>query len=155
MTDLVCSERKECAVFRELLRIVPGLERQLMDLSEEEVIVIVDLVCFFLTIVVALIAVCRISDSEGCQWCQSRWHQGDERPHHRLDYSERAVAEPSHSPQCQVWTRFPPWPDWSAPLSSRSRLEQHQVSPFLLLYHSLTWMPLVGRVLNWQTVSCK
>ena len=71
MTDLVCSERKECAVFRELLRIVPGLERQLMDLSEEEVIVIVDLVCFFLTIVVALIAVCRISDSEGCQWCQS------------------------------------------------------------------------------------
>ena len=36
---------KEHSVFRELLQSVPGLENQLMTFSEEEVMVIVDLVC--------------------------------------------------------------------------------------------------------------
>ena len=58
MTDRVCSERKECVVFRELLGIILGLENRLMNLLEEEVIVIMDLVCFFPIIIVVLIAVC-------------------------------------------------------------------------------------------------
>lgn len=37
-------ERKEYTVFRELLRMNPGLEARLMKSSEEEVIVIADLV---------------------------------------------------------------------------------------------------------------
>ena len=37
-------ERKEYAVFRELLRLVPGLEGRLMESSEEQVIHIADLV---------------------------------------------------------------------------------------------------------------
>ena len=39
-----CSERKERAVFRELLRLVPSLEDRLMSSSEEEVSAIADLV---------------------------------------------------------------------------------------------------------------
>ena len=37
-----CSERKERAVFRELLQSVPGLENRLMTSSEEEVVEIAD-----------------------------------------------------------------------------------------------------------------
>lgn len=48
MSDLTRSERKECVVFRELLRIVPGLETRLMESSEEEVIATADLECFIL-----------------------------------------------------------------------------------------------------------
>ncbi|KAF9230892.1 hypothetical protein BU15DRAFT_56753, partial [Melanogaster broomeanus] len=38
------SERKEYAVFRELMRMVPGLEARLIDSSEEEVIHIADMI---------------------------------------------------------------------------------------------------------------
>lgn len=38
------SERKEYSVFRELLRMVPGLEARLMEISEQEVVDIADLV---------------------------------------------------------------------------------------------------------------
>lgn len=41
-------EWKELEVFRELLRMVPGLEAHLMDSSEDEVIHIADLVCLIL-----------------------------------------------------------------------------------------------------------
>lgn len=37
-------ERQEYTVFRELLRMVPGLEARLMESSEEETIAIADLV---------------------------------------------------------------------------------------------------------------
>ena len=37
-------QRKEYAVFRELLRMVPGLEARLMESSEEQVANIADLV---------------------------------------------------------------------------------------------------------------
>lgn len=45
-TDLlyVFRERKEYAVFRDLLRMIPGLEGRLMESSEEEVVAIADLV---------------------------------------------------------------------------------------------------------------
>jgi len=45
LSNIFCSERKEYSVFRELLRIVSGLEGRLMNSSEEEVIEIADLVC--------------------------------------------------------------------------------------------------------------
>ena len=48
ISDLVCRQRKECSVFCELLRSVPGLETRLMLSSEEEVMAIADLVCCFL-----------------------------------------------------------------------------------------------------------
>ncbi|KIJ05874.1 hypothetical protein PAXINDRAFT_20896 [Paxillus involutus ATCC 200175] len=37
-------ERKEYAVFRELLRMVPGMEARLMESSEEEVVHLADLI---------------------------------------------------------------------------------------------------------------
>jgi hypothetical protein len=43
------SERKEYQVFRELLRMAPGLEARLMESSEDEVIHVADLVCCFLS----------------------------------------------------------------------------------------------------------
>ncbi|KAF8545931.1 hypothetical protein OG21DRAFT_1428358, partial [Imleria badia] len=43
---LTAVEQKECAIFRELLQMVPGIEPRLMDSSEEEVKAIADLVCF-------------------------------------------------------------------------------------------------------------
>ncbi|KIJ58978.1 hypothetical protein HYDPIDRAFT_118906 [Hydnomerulius pinastri MD-312] len=42
--DLTVVERREYAVFRELLRMAPGLEARIMDSSEEEVILIADLI---------------------------------------------------------------------------------------------------------------
>ena len=46
VTNLLDSrERKELAVFCELLKMVPGLEAQLMESSEDDVITIADLVC--------------------------------------------------------------------------------------------------------------
>ena len=47
--------------------------------------------------------------------------EGDERPHHRLDYSARAVAQSS---------------------------QQYWVSPFLSLYDSLMWTWLIECILN-------
>lgn len=40
----VFRERQEYVVFRELIRMVPGLEARLMESSEEEIIAIADLV---------------------------------------------------------------------------------------------------------------
>lgn len=42
--NITCSERKENAVFRELLRIVPGIADRIVESSEDEVIAIADLV---------------------------------------------------------------------------------------------------------------
>ena len=45
--NLSCREHKEHTVFRKFLRSVPGLESHLMSFSEEEVILIADLVRLF------------------------------------------------------------------------------------------------------------
>ena len=44
LTQVVDRERKEYAVFRELLRMIPGLEARLMESSEEQVVNVADLV---------------------------------------------------------------------------------------------------------------
>ena len=45
ISDLVCRQVKEHSVFCELFQSVPGLENRLMTSSEEEVMVIADLLC--------------------------------------------------------------------------------------------------------------
>jgi len=42
--QVVDRERKEYAVFRELLHMIPGLEARLMESSEEQVVNVADLV---------------------------------------------------------------------------------------------------------------
>ena len=44
LTQVVDREWKEYAVFRELLRMIPGLEARLMESSEEQVVNVADLV---------------------------------------------------------------------------------------------------------------
>lgn len=65
-SSVLYSERKEQAVFKEMLRVIPGLERRLMESSEEEVITIADLVRYSLVFIPILIYVLN-SDSERCQ----------------------------------------------------------------------------------------
>ena len=65
---LCSSERQEYAVFRELLRMVPGLEAKLMESLEVEVIHIADLVRRgFMHIKITLTS----TDPERCQWRKS------------------------------------------------------------------------------------
>ena len=65
--NLCYREHKEYAVFRELLRMVSGLETRLMELSEEQVVDITDLVRWTPT-------TCRVlwntlADPERRKWC--------------------------------------------------------------------------------------
>lgn len=57
LTTFCFRERKEFAAFRELLRMVPGLEARIMQSSEDELVLIADLVsmlCYDLTQVATL-----------------------------------------------------------------------------------------------------
>lgn len=92
---ILCSERKEFAVFLELLKLVPSLESCLMSSDEEEVVAIAKLVSGICHQVIYWLII--PIDPERRQRCQGRRHKGNEVHNHRLDHPERSNAHPTYS----------------------------------------------------------
>ena len=72
--------------------------------------------------------------SERCKWCKGRWHQGHEKCSHQLDYSQRAIFEPSHSLKCQMWSWLQSQMHWCTFVPSWPQLDKFWVCVWVAPY---------------------
>ena len=94
LTSSPSRERREHRVFEALIQAVPGLQEQLLEGGEDDVVVIAEMVCLLLIRTVMLIFTAT-GVTKRCIKCSIWWHQRFERSRPGLDYASGSITQPT------------------------------------------------------------
>lgn len=127
-------ERREHAIFQELLKSIPGLEERLVTGSDDEVMIVAELVgVIYHYIFGQQFYSLSLVDPERSIWCSCWRYQKPQGRNPWLDHAKRTSADTVFGSEFQGGSRFSPWANRSAPLPCRFGLVQFWVTSFIFV----------------------